>query len=469
MNNISCVICGDKTNTPSRLLDTVNACFAMSSIHFIDSSLNSRICDYSSLKLISDKASKEYVFLIFNAHSIDLYSDSINRFVQIADLSGADMLYSDYYDSINNSISLHPLNDIHIGCVRDDFELGNIILIRSSVLKQAIKKLDSSLRYGALYTLRLDFMSRSSVEHIPEPLYTVIANSETSSNEKLFEYVNPANRVVQIEMEKIFTDFLTKIGANIRPPFKTLNFNDIFEYEASVIIPVRDRVKTIKDAIDSVMCQKCNFNFNLIIVDNHSTDGTSEIISKYKSLYNNLIHIIPESNNLGIGGCWNLGVSNINCGKFAIQLDSDDVYNSPFTIQKIVDCFYENSCAMVIGSYQMMNFNNEPIPPGIIDHKEWSDENGANNALRINGLGAPRAFYSPILREIKLPNTSYGEDYAIGLRISKEFKIGRILEPIYNCRRWEGNSDANIDISKMNSYNAYKDRLRYFEIKSRIK
>jgi len=469
MNNISCIVCGERTNLQDRLLSTVNTCFTEDNLHFVSDTFNTRICDYNSFKNISEKADCEFVLLITNARSVEISEHSIARFAQIADMSGANMLYSDYYDLDGDRLSLHPLTDHHLGCVRDDFALGNMLLIRTSSLKKVLSGMDSSLKYGALYALRLELMKSDSVERIPEPLYTVIKEDFSKSGEVIFDYVNPANRDVQIEMEKVFTAFLVEIGAFMKPPFKSVDYsNNSFKYEASVIIPVRDRAKTIKDAIDSVMTQECNFPFNLIVVDNHSTDGTTEIIKELKSQYSNIIHLIPESNSLGIGGCWNLGVNHPDCGKFAIQLDSDDVYNTPFTIQKVVDCFNANYCAMVIGSYQMMNFDNEPIPPGIIDHKEWSDENGANNALRINGLGAPRAFYTPILRKLQLPNTSYGEDYAVGIALSREYKIGRIYDPIYNCRRWEGNSDANLDINKMNTYNAYKDRLRYFEIKKRI-
>jgi glycosyltransferase involved in cell wall biosynthesis len=288
------------------------------------------------------------------------------------------------------------------------------------------------------------------------------------SGEKQFDYVSGRAREKQIEMEKVCTVHLKKIRGFLQPPFKEIDFSDDnFPVEASVIIPVRNRIKTIKDAVESVFSQKTNFSFNLIVVDNFSTDGTTELLAEYAN-NKKLIHIIPDRNDLGIGGCWNVGIFSENCGKFAVQLDSDDLYSSENTLQKIVDKFYEEKCAMVIGSYQMTNFDLQEIPPGIIDHKEWTPDNGPNNALRINGLGAPRAFYTPVIREIKVPNVSYGEDYAVGLAISREYKIGRIYEPIYLCRRWDDNSDAALDITKQNAHNLYKDRIRTIELKARL-
>jgi glycosyltransferase involved in cell wall biosynthesis len=289
------------------------------------------------------------------------------------------------------------------------------------------------------------------------------------TEDKHFSYVDPKNREVQIEMEKVVTQHLMDIRAYVHPPFKEidLNLTKDFEFEASVIIPVRNRVKTIGDAIESVLMQKTNFKFNLIVIDNHSTDGTSEVISSFSKKDERLIHYIPERNDLGIGGCWNAGVHHNKCGKFAVQLDSDDIYKDENTLQTVVDLFHKEKCAMVIGSYQITDFNLNPLPPGLIDHKEWTSDNGPNNALRINGLGAPRAFYTPVLREIKIPNVSYGEDYSAGLAISRQYKIGRIYHSIYMCRRWEGNSDAQLDIVRINANNFYKDRIRTFELSAR--
>ncbi len=318
--------------------------------------------------------------------------------------------------------------------------------------------------------LDLKISQKYPLVRIPEYLYTVEVKEDIGSEEKHFSYVDPKNRDVQIEMEKAVTQHLKDIGAFLQPPFKEIDFNksEQFEFEASVIIPVRNRAKTIGDAIDSVLKQETNFKFNLIVVDNHSTDGTTEVI-KEKSKKNVLvIHITPGRKDLGIGGCWNEAVHHEKCGKFAIQLDSDDIYSDKNTVQTIVDTFHKEKCAMVIGSYKLTDIDLNELPPGLIDHKEWTDNNGPNNALRINGLGAPRAFYTPVLREIKIPNVSYGEDYGVGIAISRSYKIARIYHSIYLCRRWEGNSDAKLDIVKMNSNNLYKDRLRTFELNARV-
>jgi glycosyltransferase involved in cell wall biosynthesis len=303
--------------------------------------------------------------------------------------------------------------------------------------------------------------------HIPEYLFTKVETDTRASGEKQFDYVKAAARERQLEMEQVCTAHLREIGALLIAPFPETIFSENFETEATVIIPVRNRVKTIRDAVVSVLIQKTSFRFNLIVVDNYSTDGTSEILNEYAS-QEKLIHIIPERKDLGIGGCWNEAVFHPSCGKFIVQLDSDDLYNNENTLQTIVDKFYEDNCAMVIGSYRMTNFNLEEIPPGVIDHREWTDDNGPNNALRINGLGAPRAFYTPILREIRVPNVSYGEDYALGLAISGKYKIGRVYQPVYLCRRWDDNTDASLDVVKMNSHNLYKDRIRTFELQARI-
>ena len=306
------------------------------------------------------------------------------------------------------------------------------------------------------------------VVHLPEMLYTEIEHDTRKSGEKQFDYVDPRNRAVQIEMEKACTGHLKEINAWLKPEFREISFDEEkFEFEASVIIPVKNRVKTISDAIRSVLSQRTNFKFNLIVIDNHSTDGTTEMIGTFTKTDQRVVHIIPERLDLGIGGCWNEGIFNEKCGKFAIQLDSDDLYIDNNVISKIVQSFYNQKCAMVVGSYKMVNFNLEDLPPGLIDHKEWTPENGRNNALRINGLGAPRAFYTPVIRSIRVPNVSYGEDYAVGLAISRNYQIGRIYEPLYLCRRWEGNTDAALDIPRANAHNLYKDRLRTIELMAR--
>ena len=358
--------------------------------------------------------------------------------------------------------------DYQAGSVRDDFDFGNCFMIRTSVAKDCLQKLysvKSNLHYSGLYDLRLAISRHSDVVRISNALYSVHFVDETSASNKMFEYVNPKNREVQIEMEKVFTHHLREIGAYVDPKIKkSVNFEDKFNCEASVIIPVKNRVNTIGDSINSALKQKTKFNFNIIIVDNHSDDGTTELIRSKLSQDKRVVHIIPERTDLGIGGCWNEAISHPECGKFSVQLDSDDLYSDENTLQKIVDKFYEDKCAMVIGSYKLTDFNLNEIPPGIIDHREWTDENGHNNALRINGLGAPRAYYTPIVKAVKFPNVSYGEDYAMGLAISRQYKVGRIYEPIYLCRRWEGNTDASLSIEKLNANNFYKDTLRTKEI-----
>jgi len=315
--------------------------------------------------------------------------------------------------------------------------------------------------------LRLKVSQTHSLLRIPERLYTEVILEQ--SRDSHFAYVDPTNRPVQIEMEKACTQHLKEIGGYLEPNFDKIKFDEgDFEYEASVVIPVRNRARTIEDAIKSIIVQKTNFKFNLIIVDNHSTDGTTEIIAKYAAENDLIVHIIPERKDLGIGGCWTAAVMDSRCGRFAVQLDSDDLYIDENTLQKIVDAFYEQQCAMVVGTYKLVDINQETIPPGIIDHQEWTPENGRNNALRINGLGAPRAFYTPVLRKIKVPNVSYGEDYAVGLAMSRNYQIGRIYDVLYLCRRWDGNSDSLLSITKKNEYNTYKDRIRTIELTARI-
>ena len=379
------------------------------------------------------------------------------------------MVYADHYKTIKGERTPHPVIDYQLGSVRDDFDFGSLLMFRTDYLKRAINEIESEKEYqhSALYALRLALSRYGELTHIREFLYTETEIDLRKSGEKQFDYVDPRNRQVQIEREEVFTRHLKKIGAYLKPGMMTVDLKEgEFSHEASIIIPVRNRARTINDAIRSVLEQETSFPFNLIIIDNHSTDGTSEIIEQYKN-DNRVIHLIPERTDLGIGGCWNLGINHPQCGRFAIQLDSDDLYSTPHTVQTIVDKFYKEQCAMVIGSYRMTDFTLQTLPPGVIDHKEWTDENGHNNALRINGLGAPRAFFTPLLRKIRVPNTSYGEDYALGLAFSRQYRIGRIYDVLYLCRRWEGNSDAALSIEKINQNNNYKDSLRTLEIKLR--
>lgn len=435
-----------------------------------DFKANGNILSSATVVELAEKCEVEYAMLYLSESLINMGLFAEERFLQIADDSRASMVYADYYEESEDALQPHPLIEYQEGSLRDDFAFGPVLLVRVSAWREALLSLKTEYEFAGLYALRLTLSRIAPIVHIDEYLYSVKEIDTRASGEKIFDYVNPRNRQVQIEMEKACTEHLKVIGAYLSPVFKEIDWSKdsaSFAVEASVIIPVRNRVRTIRDAIKSVLAQKTNFNFNLIVIDNHSTDGTTEAIGEFAS-DSRLVHIIPERKDLGIGGCWNTGVHHPACGKFAVQLDSDDVYSSENTLQKVVDTFYEQQCAMVVGTYRMTNFAMEEIPPGVIDHKEWTLENGRNNALRINGLGAPRAFYTPLLRTINLPNTSYGEDYALGLRISREYRIGRIYDVIYLCRRWEDNSDASLSVEKMNRYNFYKDKLRTIELRARL-
>ncbi|MFN8209034.1 MAG: glycosyltransferase family A protein [Bacteroidales bacterium] len=417
---------------------------------------------------LAKQAESVYTLLITKDADVDFAPFALQRMINLAQTTGAGMIYSDFHEEKNGGLAKHPVTDYQTGSIRDDFDSGPVILVRTNLLKEAFSAVTTPLQYGALYYMRLYISRKAPVLRIQEYLYTISEKDIRKSGEKMFEYVDPKNREVQIEMEQIATLHLKEIGAYLEPHFEQVQFESPRnKCTASVIIPVRNRVKTIGDAITSVLSQKTDFSFNLIIIDNHSTDGTTELISRYAKTDKRILHIIPERTDLEIGGCWNEGIHHPACGDFAVQLDSDDVYAGEQTLQTVVDAFYKEHCAIVVGSYRMTNFKLEEIPPGVIDHREWTPENGRNNALRINGFGAPRAFYTPILRKFTIPNVSYGEDYAVGLAISGKYQIGRIYEPVYLCRRWEDNTDADLDISKQNEHNTYKDRIRTFEILAR--
>ncbi|MBP5455371.1 MAG: glycosyltransferase family 2 protein [Paludibacteraceae bacterium] len=421
-----------------------------------------------SIRTIVSHATTPFLLLYTKESELGLEEKALQEMAEIGERHQAGLIYADYFERKGESIENHPLIDCQLGSVRDDFQFGSLLLINTAVAKQVIEQ-KTGYQYAALYDLRLKISQKAPIVHFPKMLYTEIEQDQRASGEKQFDYVNPRNRAVQIEMEQACTEHLKAINAFLAPQFKQVNFEtESFKVEASVIIPVKNRVKTICDAIDSVLAQETKFPFNVIIVNNHSTDGTTEAIQKKANTDKRVVHVIPERQDLGIGGCWNEGLNHPQCGRFAVQLDSDDIYSGPSTLQKIVDSFYAQNCAMVIGTYQITNFQLEPIPPGIIDHKEWTPDNGRNNALRINGLGAPRAFYTPIAKSISFPNSSYGEDYAMGLAISRDYQIGRIYDVLYNCRRWEGNSDAALSIEKQNKNNQYKDSLRTQEIEARI-
>lgn len=418
-------------------------------------------------KQLAGLVESDYTVVYTKSMALKLGQHALERMIRTCEDAGAGMVYCDYFEQKNDQMTPHPVIEYQEGSLRDDFNFGSLLLYKTDALKVAVEKMDADYKHAALYDLRLRVSQKHTLVHLPELLYTEVELDTRKSGEKMFDYVDPRNRDRQIEMELACTAHLKETGAYLQPNFRQIAFSESnFPVEASVIIPVRNREKTIRDAIESVLKQKTEFDFNLIIVDNHSTDRTTEIIRSFAS-DPRVVHVIPERNDLGIGGCWNEAVAHEKCGKFAIQLDSDDLYIDETVIERIVKAFYEQNCAMVVGSYQMVNFKLEEIPPGLIDHKEWTPENGRNNALRINGLGAPRAFYTPVLRDVKVPNTSYGEDYALGLNISRHYQIGRIYDPLYLCRRWEDNSDASLDINKMNAHNFYKDKIRTLEFKAR--
>lgn len=410
-----------------------------------------------------------YLLIYTKPHTLDMGYMALERMCDYLAAPESGMVYADHYQVTEGVRKPHPVIDYQPGSVRDDFDFGSVLLFKTAALQEAFDTIthQPEYQYSALYAVRLALSQKYELTHIREFLYTEIEEDTRLSGEKQFDYVDPRNRSVQLERETAFTYYLKNIHAFLPPVERKIDLSEgEFAYEASVITPVRNRIRTIADAIESVLKQETDFPFNLIVIDNHSTDGTTECIDQYAG-NEKVIHLIPERDDLGIGGCWNLGVHHPLCGRFAVQLDSDDLYSSPSTLQTIVDKFRRERCAMVIGSYRMTNFQLETLPPGVIDHKEWTDTNGHNNALRINGLGAPRAFFTPLLQKIRVPNTSYGEDYALGLAFSREYRIGRIYDVLYLCRRWEGNSDAALSIEKQNQNNSYKDSLRTLEIRKR--
>lgn len=421
-----------------------------------------------TIKTVSKYAESDLTLLYTKFTSLELGYFALERMTKILDDSKAGLVYADYYQIVGDKKSNAPVIDYQLGSLRDDFNFGSVLLFDSEALKESAGRMKADYDFAGFYDFRLKLSQKYPLVHINEYLYSEVEQDNRKSGEKQFDYVDPKNRGLQIEMEQVCTEHLTEIGGYLKPVFEKIEFDKgNFEFEASVIIPVRNRIRTIKDAVSSILKQKTNFKFNLIIVDNHSTDGTTVAIDEFAS-DERLIHIIPNRNDLGIGGCWNMGVHHPKCGKFAVQLDSDDIYSDENTLQKIVNAFYEQNCAMVVGTYMITDFDLQMIPPGIIDHKEWTPDNGRNNALRINGLGAPRAFYTPVLRDVKVPNTSYGEDYALGLNFSRRYQIGRVYDVLYFCRRWDDNSDASLDIVKSNNNNLYKDRIRTWELQARI-
>ncbi|MGA7161860.1 MAG: glycosyltransferase family 2 protein [Bacteroidota bacterium] len=424
------------------------------------------------LNSLFKRVKNKYLLLITEPAQIDFEHFAIERYLRIAEETTAGIVYSDYYELHKGERVEHPVNDYQIGSIRDNFDFGSAMLFSLSAARLALRKYGSMPKgyTTGLYDLRLKISADHRIFHIREYLYTKTKADGSLAGEEQFDYVDARYRSMQKEMETVATKHLKNIGAYMKPNFKAVQKAEtIFPAEASVIIPVRNRVKTISEAVNSALDQKADFSFNVIVVDNHSTDGTTDTVRTLAQKNSCVMHIIPDRLDLGIGGCWNEAVRSESCGKYAVQLDSDDLYSTDGTLQRIVDVFRKGKFAMVIGSYKLVNMNLEEIPPGIIDHKEWTANNGRNNALRVNGFGAPRAFQTSLLRQIPFSNVSYGEDYGIGLRLSREYQIGRIYEPVYLCRRWEGNSDAALSIEKTNRNDAYKDMLRTTEILARQK
>lgn len=422
----------------------------------------------ATLRGIAQSAAADFILLYTKLTELSFVHYSLERMVSVAEDSCAAFVYADHFAQKGGVTVPAPVIDCQPGALRDDFDFGGVLLFRTSVFKKAVSMMDTDYSFAALYDLRLKVSELGELVHINEYLYYEVETDLRKSGEKQFDYVDPKNRAVQIEMEQACTAHLKAVGAYLKPEFKPVDLNcQGFEYEASVVIPCRNRARTVADAIRSALCQKTDFKYNVIVVDDNSTDGTAEIIRSFQD-DPRLVYIAQDSSYHAIGGNWNAALHHPKCGKFAIQLDSDDTYYDENTLTRMVSAFYEQNCAMVVGTYRMTDFDMNTLPPGIIDHREWTYDNGRNNALRINGLGAPRGFYVPLLRQLNFPTTKYGEDYAVGLRVSREYQIGRVYDVVYNCRRWEGNSDAALEIDKVNANNTYKDRIRTWELKARI-
>jgi hypothetical protein len=459
---------GNETETDKNV-NSLDALDIVNDITIVETSMR----ESETLRTIAEMVKAPYTLFFLKNQYISMGYRALERMVQVAEMTGAGMVYADHYnvDAAGNR-SDAPVIDYQMGSLRDDFDFGSVLLFRTDALKEAATRMTADYQAAGLYDLRLKLSQKHRFEHINEYLYAEVELDNRTTGEKLFDYVDPTNRASQIEMEAACTEHLREIGGYLAPGnMRQVDLqNGEFEVEASIMIPVRNRIKTIRDAIDSALSQVTTFKYNVFVVENgpecHSTDGTTEAIDSYNDP--RLIHIIPTRNDLGVGGSWNMAAHDPRCGRFIVQLDSDDVYSGTDSLQKMVDAFYAQQCAMVIGSYMLTDINLNILPPGKIDHKEWTPDNGRNNALRINGLGAPRAFFTPVLRSIDLPNVNYGEDYALGLAISRNYPIGRIYDVVYNCRRWDDNSDGNLSIEKNNRNNLYKDRIRTWELMARL-
>ena len=461
MDRISCFIATDDAATALHLRDNplVDAVYYRADVRSSE-----------AVRFMAATATGAYTMVYAKPTRLRWVHYALHRLLQIAGDTGAALIYSDHFKLVDGVETQSPVIDYQAGSLRDDFDFGSVMVFRTSVLKQAVAEMDADYRFAGLYDLRLRVSRLGPVVHINEFLYYDIELDSRKFGEKLFDYVNPRNREVQIEMEAACTAHLKAIGGYLAPSFKEVDLNsEAFEYEASVVIPCRNRARTIADAVRSALDQQTTFKYNVIVVDDNSTDGAAEIIKQLAAENpERLVYIAQDKTYHAIGGNWNAALHHPKCGKFALQLDSDDVYSGPDTVQKFVEAFYEQNCAMVIGSYQITDIALKQADMAPIEHREWTPDNGRNNALRINGLGAPRGFFTPLVREMTFPTTKYGEDYAVALRISRDYRIGRIYDVMYFCRRWEGNSDASLDVDTANRYNTYKDRIRTWELEARI-
>lgn len=467
MKRIDCFIPFESDAQIKATVENLKAQNEVANIELVDST---KLKSTAAIKDIAARASAPFTLIYTKTTTLSFVLFAMERMLEIAEDSGAAMVYADHFNrAADGTETQAPVIDYQFGSLRDDFDFGGVLLYRTEALKEAAARMDVEYEQAGIYDLRLKVSQKGKLVHINEFLYYEIELDNRKSGEKIFDYVDPKNRAVQIEMEKAVTQHLKDIGGYLAPEFKPVDITEgDFEYEASVVIPCKNRVRTIADAISSALNQKTDFKYNVIVVDDNSTDGTQE---KIKQFLDNpkLVYIAQDKSYHAIGGNWNMALHHPKCGRFALQLDSDDLYSDDTVVQRFVDAFREQNCAMVVGTYQLTDINLQPLPPGKIDHREWTPENGRNNALRINGLGAPRGFWTPLLREINFPTTKYGEDYAVGLRVSREYQIGRIYDVMYNCRRWDDNSDANCDIVKMNANNLYKDRVRTWELEARVK
>ena len=465
---IDCFVPVGNEEETERNVQALDALDITNDITIVETSMTST----ETLQAIAGMVKTPYTLLYLKHQFIRTGDLALERMVQIAEATGAGMLYADHYNVSADGLRTEaPVVDYQLGSLRNDFDFGSVLLFRTEAFKEAAGRMKADYQAAGLYDLRLKLAQKHGIEHINEYLYAEVELDTRKTGEKLFDYVDPRNRKSQIEMEAACTEYLKEVGAYLPPTFRDVALTEgTFEVEASIMIPVRNRLRTIRDAIDSALSQQTTFKYNIFVVENgpecHSTDGTTEAVDAYDDP--RIIHIIPNRNDIGVGGSWNMAAHHPQCGRFIVQLDSDDVYSGPDTLQKMVNAFYAQQCAMVIGTYMLTDTNLNTLPPGKIDHKEWTLENGRNNALRINGLGAPRAFFTPVLRQVNLPNVNYGEDYALGLAISRHYRIGRIYDVLYNCRRWDDNSDGDLSRDKENRNNLYKDRIRTWELKARM-